>query len=368
VDSPADLFIAEVDCVDNESTCAKAGVSGYPTLKLYHSGAVVDYAGGRTADELLSWAEKMMGPTVEPIDAPSFAALNAEVVFVLAHPDHASMAAFEAGAAPFKAQLPFYALDAQASAGFAPTEAGAAVFAIKDGEAIVLPGELTPEAISAFIATHKFPYLPELGPSNFRELATVPSRRLVISVVDSGADATDAFKAAHRAFSKTDGSAKFTHAWIDGVRWEYFASAYDISEFPSTLVLDVPHRVFWTSRSVPETADNLALSEFLAGVLDGSIEGQPIGGAPPAAAPSKLKELAVVFEMLLRDRPVVIVVAAAVFVALVIASCSLCFRGAPAQLKEAEEAEEELVEDEEAPKTEDAPADTAAVAEETAAE
>lgn len=51
------VFLADVNCSDQESLCSSVGVSGYPTIKVYKDGAVTDYTGGRTVEGLTEYVD-----------------------------------------------------------------------------------------------------------------------------------------------------------------------------------------------------------------------------------------------------------------------------------------------------------------------
>merc|ERR1712226_685407 len=61
-------LIAEVDCTDEEARplCDVNGVKGFPTLKYGDANDLQDYKGGRTYDDLSSFAKKNLVPICSP--------------------------------------------------------------------------------------------------------------------------------------------------------------------------------------------------------------------------------------------------------------------------------------------------------------
>jgi len=60
-------LIADVDCTtEGQSLCEKVGISGYPTIKYGDPDDLKDYEGGRSFDDLKTFAEENLGPTCGP--------------------------------------------------------------------------------------------------------------------------------------------------------------------------------------------------------------------------------------------------------------------------------------------------------------
>jgi len=59
-------LVADVDCTVEESLCSTHGVQGYPTIKYGSPDALEDYNGGRSFDDLKTFASENLGPTCGP--------------------------------------------------------------------------------------------------------------------------------------------------------------------------------------------------------------------------------------------------------------------------------------------------------------
>lgn len=63
----SEVKLAKVDATVESDLAEEHGVRGYPTLKFYRKGAVIDYSGGRTADLIVNWVNKKTGPPAKEV-------------------------------------------------------------------------------------------------------------------------------------------------------------------------------------------------------------------------------------------------------------------------------------------------------------
>lgn len=61
------VALAKVDATQNPELAAEHGVQGYPTLKFFTSAEPIEFTGGRTAEEIVSWVARRTGPAVRSI-------------------------------------------------------------------------------------------------------------------------------------------------------------------------------------------------------------------------------------------------------------------------------------------------------------
>jgi len=59
-------LVADVDCTVHQDLCGKHGVQGYPTIKYGDPNNLEDYQGGRSFEDLQSFAKENLGPTCGP--------------------------------------------------------------------------------------------------------------------------------------------------------------------------------------------------------------------------------------------------------------------------------------------------------------
>jgi len=63
----ASALVADVDCTaSGKDLCSDIGVRGYPTIKWGAPGALEDYQGGRTYDDLKAFADENLKPSCSP--------------------------------------------------------------------------------------------------------------------------------------------------------------------------------------------------------------------------------------------------------------------------------------------------------------
>jgi hypothetical protein len=58
------LAVADVNCDENTQLCQSFDVQGYPTLIYFSGGSKTEYTGGRSIEQLKSFAEKVIAPYV----------------------------------------------------------------------------------------------------------------------------------------------------------------------------------------------------------------------------------------------------------------------------------------------------------------
>lgn len=59
--------MGKVDATIESALAEEYGVRGYPTLKFFRNGNEIEYNGGRTSDEIISWVTKKTGPAAVEI-------------------------------------------------------------------------------------------------------------------------------------------------------------------------------------------------------------------------------------------------------------------------------------------------------------
>ncbi|KAF7992407.1 hypothetical protein HCN44_001732 [Aphidius gifuensis] len=63
----SEVKLAKIDATKEPSLAEKHGVRGYPTLKFMKKGNLIDYNGGRQADDIINWVTKKTGPPAKEL-------------------------------------------------------------------------------------------------------------------------------------------------------------------------------------------------------------------------------------------------------------------------------------------------------------
>lgn len=237
--------VAEVDCTTHTEICGKYGVNGYPTIKLLQSnGAVMDYDGPREKQDMMQWAEAMLKPAlteyndINDIKEKASQTSQPDIYYVMEGPQ--LLDKFEDFFTPMKGKHFF---------GFIKS-AKEKLYVMREGVRLDFKGKFDKASVQAFLQDNRFPFFPELGPSNFQDLLKRPGRLLTFLAIDPSEHEDTRSKLASFARKLQTGAAdldsKFVNDYytltsIDGVQWAQFMEQFEIKkeDLPQLVVYDV---------------------------------------------------------------------------------------------------------------------------------
>jgi len=161
------VLLGKLDATEHPKIAEQFEVKGYPTLKFFKNGKDTEYNGGRTADTIVSWLEKKTGPAARSLatveEAAAFIADNTiAVIGFFEDAETEDAKAFLAAAAALD-DYPF-AITGEAAV-IAEHKKGSSVTIFKtfDEGRAELEGDVTEEAVTAFVTGNSLPLVVEFS-------------------------------------------------------------------------------------------------------------------------------------------------------------------------------------------------------------
>merc|ERR1712198_198728 len=158
----SEIKLAKVDATEEGTLAEEHGVRGYPTLKFFRSGKPIEYNGGRQADDIVNWLLKKTGPPAKALasvdEAKAFAA-EKPVVIIGYFKDQGSDSAKQfIAAASATDDFPFGITSEESVATeYGLSAEGVVLLKNFDEGKNIFDGELTEEAITAFVVANSMP-------------------------------------------------------------------------------------------------------------------------------------------------------------------------------------------------------------------
>ncbi|KAJ3037567.1 protein disulfide-isomerase precursor [Rhizophlyctis rosea] len=167
-----DIPIAKVDCTVETEICEEQKVQGFPTLKIFRSGAASEFKGQRKADSIVSTMKKQALPAVSELTADkieSFSTSDRVVVIAFVEADSAEFKTYSSVANKHRDDFVFgYSTDAAAAKAAGASIPSVVLYKKFDEGKNVFTDSITAEAVESFVKTNSVPNMDDVGPDNFQ--------------------------------------------------------------------------------------------------------------------------------------------------------------------------------------------------------
>lgn len=159
------LYVAKVDATEHKELAARFEIKGFPTLKWFVNQEPVEYTGGRTADEIVSWIKKKSGPPTSAIDEEKLATLKESEKFVVVYygDEGDDFKTFEGVAMGDDKHSFYHNHNADAKLPEGASRPAVVVYRDFDEPVVVHSGDFTKSAIADFVSSSSVPTLIEFS-------------------------------------------------------------------------------------------------------------------------------------------------------------------------------------------------------------
>ncbi|KAG8178004.1 hypothetical protein JTE90_004485 [Oedothorax gibbosus] len=276
----SELLLGKVDATAETELAEQHKVGGYPTIKFFRDGNVIEYTGGRTADDIIRWLKKKTGPPAVDLTTAEAAKAfidNNEVAIVGFFKDQES-----AEAKAFKNVA--YEMD-DFTFGITSTDAVyTELKASKDGPALFkkfdegrndFDGDATKEAdIKKFIKSNSLPLVVEFSHTTAQKIfggeIKVHNLLFASKSMDGYESKIDSFRKVAKEFK---GKVLFVTIDTDDADHERIMEFFGITkeEIPAMRVIKLEEEMTKFKPLSDEISES-AIKDFVNGVLDGKIK------------------------------------------------------------------------------------------------
>eukprot|EP00992_Anisonema_acinus_P000328 TRINITY_DN10118_c0_g1_i2.p1 TRINITY_DN10118_c0_g1~~TRINITY_DN10118_c0_g1_i2.p1 ORF type:complete len:393 (+),score=110.99 TRINITY_DN10118_c0_g1_i2:60-1238(+) len=265
------VVLATVDATIEKDLASKFSVQGYPTLKVFTSGVVSDYGGGRQADDIVSYMKKQMGPAVSVLaDAKELADFKPkegdDPVVIAFTSEGSELATFYTKFA--KANRNDFTFGQTSVTGDEKSDT-IVLFKPFDDLKNVYEGPLADDDLKKFLVANSFKLVDEISPSNFK---SYNERGLPLAWMFHGDDkeATDAAINVYRAVAPD--YKQFSFVYVSGTKYGQMVTQLGHSgkKLPVVALEKLGGGPKWLlDESLDITEENLR--KFLDSQIDGSL-------------------------------------------------------------------------------------------------
>lgn len=275
------LLLGKVDATEETDLAEKFEIRGYPTLKFWNNGKIVEYGGGRTGDEIINWLKKKTGPpAVELTSAEAATSFRDDdkkkvvVVGYFASKDDDSAKVFLEVAAE-NDEIPFAVVyDSAVAAALEITEHGIVLFKAFDEKRVTLVEELTADNLKKFVSSNSLPLVVEFSHETAQKIfgGEIKTHNLLFISYksDEYKDNIESYRTVSKDFK---GKVLFVTINTDDDDHEKIMEFFGLKkeEVPAMRLIRLEEEM---TKYKPEKTDfsEEAVRAFVSGVLDGKIK------------------------------------------------------------------------------------------------
>lgn len=167
-DEGSTLLLGKVDATEETDLAEKFEIRGYPTLKFFNNGKIVEYSGGRTSEDIIKWLKKKTGPPAVELtsadDAKAFQESQKVVVVAYFDSKESDNAKTYLGVASENDEIPFGIIyDKSVAEAVEISQQGVVLFKRFDENRVVLEDELTTDNLKKFVSSNSLPLVVEFS-------------------------------------------------------------------------------------------------------------------------------------------------------------------------------------------------------------
>lgn len=167
-DEGSTLLLGKVDATEETDLAEKFEIRGYPTLKFWNNGKVVEYSGGRTSDDIIKWMQKKTGPPAVELasaeEAKTFQDSQRVVVAAYFDSKESDNAKVFLDVAAENDEIPFAIItDKSVAAALEISEQGVILFKKFDENRVAFNEEYTTDNLKKFVSSNSLPLIVEFS-------------------------------------------------------------------------------------------------------------------------------------------------------------------------------------------------------------
>jgi len=203
----SDIQLAKVDATVETKLAEKYGVQGFPTIKFFKKGVPIDYSGGRTGEEIITWLNKKTGPPATVVsDAAGLkefiGAKDVCVVGFFADPETSDLAKAFLKTAESVDDIEFAITTPSASGDYKVTEDKIVVLKTFDDKRADYAGKAEVEEITKFIRAESLALVTEFSDEAAPKIFGGDIKSHLLLFISKKSEAFEATKTTYTAVAK----------------------------------------------------------------------------------------------------------------------------------------------------------------------